>query len=84
MLQKNSEDSDPKTFSSDELRKLFKFDYVRKVASKEPCEMATVESFKSWMIDVRDSGTLNDDVLEEIERNGNEMGDIRFYAKLSG
>ena len=80
----NPEDSDPKTFSSDELRKLFKFDYVRKVASKEPCEMATVESFKSWMIDVRDSGTLNDDVLEEIERNGNEMGDIRFYAKLSG
>ena len=79
----DDEDNDPKTFSSDELRKLFKFEYARKTAMKEPCEMAKVESCQSWMNDCRFSGTLNDDVLKQMDEEASGNEDVRFYAKLS-
>jgi DNA repair and recombination protein RAD54B len=79
----DDEDNDPRTFSSDELRKLFKFEYARKTAMKEPCEMAKVESCQSWMNDCRFSGTLNDDVLKQMDEEASGNEDVRFYAKLS-
>ena len=75
--------NDPKTFSSEELRKLFKFEYARKTAMNEPCEMARVESCQSWMNDCRFSGTLNDDVLRQMDERAAGNEDVRFYAKLS-
>ena len=75
-------DNDPKTFSSDELRKLFKFEYMRRIAMNEPCEMARVESCQSWMNDCRFAGTLDDDVLKQMDKENTE-NDVRFYAKLS-
>ena len=73
-------DNDPKTFSSDELRKLFIFEYTYKTTRNEPCEMAKVESCQSWMKDCR--GKLDDDVLKQMDEEATE-NDVRFYAKLS-
>ena len=73
-------DNDPKTLSSDELRKLFIFEYTYKTTRNEPCEMAKVESCQSWMKDCR--GKLDDDVLKQMDEEATE-NDVRFYAKLS-
>jgi hypothetical protein len=45
--------------------------------------MAKVESRQSWMNDCRFSGTLNDDVLKQMDEEASGNEDVRFYAKLS-
>ena len=80
---KDADINSPKTFSSDKLRKLFKFD-ARKIAGNEACEMAGLYDFNSWMNDAR----LTDDfdgVLRACCSENNEFSKhlLRVQARMN-